>query len=236
MNPEQLKTARRQRGWNQQQAAARLGVTQAYLSRVESGSRSAAPLARKLMRVYGLPPTVLPVHEVRENATAKVLAGQLASLGYPGFAHFRRGASRVNPAEFLLSALSQRNLDARVAEGLPWLVTRYPEMPFDWLVREARARALQNRLGFVVTLARRAAGREELDPLERALAESKLEREDSFCRELSEREREWLRAHSSAEAREWHLLSDLRPETLRYVARSRVAVAGISGGARRSPG
>jgi hypothetical protein len=54
--------------------------------------------------------------------------------------------------------------------------------------------------------------------LEQSLADSKLAKEDSFCKELNEPERQWLREHSSKEAKEWNLLSDLRPETLRYVA------------------
>jgi transcriptional regulator with XRE-family HTH domain len=217
MNYEQLKKARVDRGWSQQEAAARLGVSQAYLSLLERGRRSEAPLARRLMQVYDLPPTVLPVEEVRENVTAEFLAHELASLGYPGFAHLRGRAKRANPAEFLLTALGQRNLEARVTEGLPWLVLQYPDMPLAWLVREARARNLQNRLGFVVTLGRQAAGRYDLQSLEQTLTDSKLEREDSFCRELSEAERRWLREHSSEEARQWHLLSDLKPSVLRYV-------------------
>jgi transcriptional regulator with XRE-family HTH domain len=215
MNSEQLKSARMERGWNQQEAANRLGVTQAYLSMLESGRRSPASLSRKLMQLYGLSPTVLPVQEVRDRATPSVLAHELASFGYPGFAHLRK-TKKANPAEFLLTALGQRNLEARVAEGLPWLVLRYPDMPLDWLVQEARARVLQNRLGFVVTLGRRAARRDDLQPLEQTLADSKLEKEDSFCKELKEGERRWLREHSSEEARQWHLLSDLRPDTLRY--------------------
>lgn len=217
MNTEQLKRARRERGWSQQQAAARLGVTQPYLSMLEGGRRSLEPLARRLMQVYALPPTVLPVHEVREKVTADFLAHGLALLGYPGFAHLRGGAKRVNPAEFLLTALAQRNLEARVAEGLPWLVLRYPDMPTNFLVGQARVRNLQNRLGFVVTLARLAAQRDDLLPLEQTLADSKLEKEDSFGKELNEAEGRWLREHSSEEARQWHLLSDLRPDALRYV-------------------
>jgi len=216
MNYEQLKRARLERGWSQQEAAARLGVTQAYLSMLERGLRSPASLARKLMDVYGLPPTVLPINEVRDEVTANSLAHDLALLGYPGFAHLRRGGRRVNPATFLLTTLEQRNLEARTAEGLPWLVLQYPDMPTEFLVRESRARNLQNRLGFVVTLGRRAAKRDDLQPLEQTLADSKLEKEDSFCKELNEPERRWLREHSSEEARQWHLLSDLRPDTLRY--------------------
>jgi transcriptional regulator with XRE-family HTH domain len=214
---DQLKRAREERGWSQEQAAGRLGVTQPYVSMLEKGRRSADPLARKLMQVYGLPPTVLPLREVRKNPTPDSLAHELALLGYPGFAHLRRGAKRVNPAEFLVSALAQNNLEARVAEGLPWVVLRYPDLPFDWLVREVRVHNLQNRLGFVVTLGQRAAGRNDLQLLEQRLVDSKLVKEDSFCKELSEPERRWLREHSSDEARQWHLLSDLRPDTLRYV-------------------
>jgi|SRR5215831_14409243 len=218
MDHEQLKRARLDHGWSQQEAAARLGVTQAYLSMLERGIRSFAALSRRLMQVYGLPATVLPVHEVREDVAPGSLAHELALLGYPGFAHLRRGGRTVNPATFLLTALAQRNLEARTIEGLPWLVLRYPDMPKDFLVREARVRNLQNRLGFVVTLGRRAARRDDLQPLEETLADSKLAKEDSFCKELNDAERRWLRENSSEEARQWHLLSDLRPDVVRYVA------------------
>jgi transcriptional regulator with XRE-family HTH domain len=214
---EQLKKARLERGWSQQEAAGRLGVTQSYYSMLESGRRSLTPRVRKLMQLFKLSPTVLPVHEVREGVTDDFLARELALLGYPGFAHLRRGGRTVNPAEYLLTALAQRNLEARVAEGLPWLVRRYPDVPRDWLVREARVRNLQNRLGFVVTLGRLAAGENDPQPLEQTLADSKLEKVDSFCKELHEAERQWLMENSSREAKQWNLLSDLRPDMLRYV-------------------
>jgi transcriptional regulator with XRE-family HTH domain len=215
---EQLKKARLERGWSQQEAADRLGVTQAYYSMLENGRRNLTPRVRKLMQVFKLPPTALPVHEVREDVNDDFLAHELALLEYPGFAHLRKGGQKVNPAEYLLTALVKRNLEARVAEGLPWLVRRYPEMPRDWLVREARVRNLQNRLGFVVTLSRLAAGQnDDPQPLEQTLADSKLAKEDSFCKELSEAERRWLVENSSREARQWNLLSDLRPDMLRYV-------------------
>jgi transcriptional regulator with XRE-family HTH domain len=215
---KQLKRARQERGWNQQEAAARLGVTQAYLSMLERGQRSPSPrFTRKLVQVYGLPPTVLPANEVKQNVSADFLARELALLGYPGFAHLRKGGRKMNPAEFLLTALAQPSLEARVAEGLPWLVLRYPDMPVDWLVKEARANNLQNRLGFVVTLAKEAAQKHDLQSLEQKLADSKLAKEDSFA-ELNEPERRWLKEHSSKEARVWNLLSDMRPDSLRYAA------------------
>jgi len=219
MNLDQVKQARLRRGHTQQEAAARLGVTQAYFSMLEGGGRKpSSRLARKLMREYDVSPTVLPVTDAPLNVGTYSWARELASLEYPGFAHLRRGMTKVNPARFLLIALAHSNLEARVAEGLPWLVFRYPEMDFDWLVQRARLRNLQNRLGFCVTLARLVGGNDTLRKPERELVESKLAKEDSFCRELSEPERRWLRAHSSEEARQWNLLSDLRPGTLRYAA------------------
>ena len=68
----------------------------------------------------------------------------------------------MNPADFLLLALSQNNLDARTAEGLPWVVAKYPDMDSQWLVQNARTKGLQNRLGFAVTLAQRASNNADL--------------------------------------------------------------------------
>ena len=212
-----LKKARLDLGWNQQEAAKRLGVTQAYLSMLENGRRRFAPMSRKLMNLYGLSPTVLPPRSATRLAKPDSLTRELAALGYPGFAHLKPRGRRVNPAEFLLSAVAQNNLEARAAEGLPWVVLEYPDLPAEWMVRESRVRNLQNRLGFVVTLAKEAAGRADLEPLESMLADSKLAKEDSFCRELNDAERRWLRENQSRQARQWNLLSDMRPDALRYV-------------------
>lgn len=218
MNLEQLKQGRLRRGDTQHRAAARVDVTQGYFSMLENGTRKPSrALARKLMREYGVSPTVLPVSNSVLNATPEFLASELAALGYPGFAHLHP-KQKVNPAKFLLTALAQRNLEARVAEGLPWLVSRYPDMDFNWLVSQARLKNLQNRLGFTVTLAKLASHNEALQKPEQELAESKLAKEDSFCRELNEPERRWLQENRSAEARQWNLLSDLRPDVLRHVA------------------
>lgn len=219
MNSEPLRQARLRRGWTQQKAADRLGVTQAYFSMLENGGRKpSSMLARKLMRVYGVSPTVLPVSRVPEKVSSEFLARELAALGYPGFAHLRRGSKKMNPADYLLAAVAQPNLEARVAEGLPWLVAQYPEMDFVWLTSQARMKNLQNRLGFTVTLAKLASHNAALEAPEQLLAESKLAKEDSFCRVLNEAERRWLRENRSEQAAQWNLLSDLRPDTLRYVA------------------
>lgn len=216
-----LKARRRKLGLTQWDVAGHLGVTQAYVSMLEAGKRTVSEsLAPTLMRVYKLQPTVLPLGKVQKHADPDSLARQLASLGYPGFAHLRSRTWKVNPATFLLTALSQSNLEARVAEGLPWVVSHYPDMDFDWLVQQARVNNLQNRLGFCVTLARAASGNHALLNPEKNLSDSKLAREDYFGRRPNEVERRWLQEHSSDQARQWNLLSDLRPESLRHTSQT----------------
>ena len=130
MRAQVLSAARLARGWSQTEAARRLGVSQSYLAMLERGQRRLPPnLAGRAARVYGLPPTVLPLPEpslARPVAASQALARDLAALGYPGFAYLRsRGARLVNPAVVLLSALAQDDLEPRLVEALPWLLLRY---------------------------------------------------------------------------------------------------------------
>jgi transcriptional regulator with XRE-family HTH domain len=231
MTHTDLKHERQAAGLSQVQAAARLRVSQPYLAMLEAGSRRLTPdLARRAMRVYGLPATVLPSPESGaplRNTSADRLARDLAALGYPGFAHLRpRHWTAKNPSEVLLAALAHDDLDARLVEALPWLVQRYWPLDREWLVRQAKLHDLQNRLGFVITLARRLTERARDEPRTRALSElalalepSRLAREGTLCRaSLSQVERRWLREHRSADARHWNLLTDWTVEALRYVA------------------
>jgi hypothetical protein len=149
----------------------------------------------------------------------------LAKLGYPGFAYVRTRLARKNPAEVLLTALKQGSLEGRVAEALPWLLLQYWQMGSTWLLDQARKLNLQNRLGFVTSLARQVS---ETDPqndhrtrvlreLEAKLDESRLAKEDASYRPpRTPGEREWLLQNRSEEARHWNLLADLRPEHLPY--------------------
>ena len=62
MTGEALKTGRRQANLTQQEAAWRLGLTQAYLSMLERGRRPVtAELAAHATRVFHLLPTSLPL-------------------------------------------------------------------------------------------------------------------------------------------------------------------------------
>jgi transcriptional regulator with XRE-family HTH domain len=235
MNGQELKTARKEKRWTQQKTAAKLGVTQAYLSMLERGLRSLPlRLARKAAGLLDAPATTLPLREDPVSTAAPALRDfpavprdgservrrELASLGYPGFAHLPRGPKR-NPAEVLLHGLNEDHLESRVTEGLPWLALHYPNLDWEWLVERAKLRDRQNRLGFVTTLASQLAeqaanpARKRLSEYVGVLERSRLVREDTLCHEsLTAAERNWLRVNRPAEAAHWNLLTDMRVENL----------------------
>ena len=223
---QDLKQGRRERGWSQKEAAVRLGLSQPYLSMLENGDRPLSPrLARRVGRVYGLP-TALPVSEPRPTDN-QTLAEALARLEYPGFAYLRTRRQRRNPGGVLLAALATDDLEARVTEALPWLLLRYVDrLDTRWLLEQARQHTLQNKLGFVVNLARQVAeatpqyrGRvPALTRLEQNLQKSRLANEDTLCQaRMSDVRRQWLQENRTREAAYWNLLTDWRPEALRYV-------------------
>ena len=222
-----LREGRQKKGWSQAQAAKRLGVSQAYLSLLESGRRPLSrPLAGKAQREFDVPATALPVMSpsLVKTAAPDELAGALAALGYPGFTHLKRGR-RMNPAELLLAALSASDMEPRLAEALPWVVWKHSDLNWDWLLAQARLRDLQNRVGFVVALGKVTADRHHdvraVKALNRAEAElepSRLAREDTLAREsMTQAERRWLRTHRPPSAEHWNLLTGLTPDHLSYV-------------------
>ena len=227
MTGEQLRDARRRLGWTQQAAARHLGVSQAYVSMLESKRRRVPQsLLPKLVRHYRLAATALPAVDVSDGPfDPQKLAGALGALRYPGFAYLRHRTSRVNPASVLLQALRQSHLEPRLAMALPWLVFEYPDLDWNWLVQRAKLSDLQNRLGFVVALARQLAERHNqvekavtLAHVEESLEHARLMREDTFCRDsLTEAERRWLRERRPADAQHWNLLTNVDAEHLASV-------------------
>lgn len=219
-----LKEARDERGWTQATLAARLGLSQGYVALLESGRRKPSDaLRRRLARVLQLPATSLPTTASRATGDADALAAELADLGYPGFSHLRRGRPRRNPGAVLFDALAAEALDPRTAEALPWLLLAFPDLDWDWLLPLVKQQDLQNRLGYVVSLARNVAHLQGLDVAlalearEALLERSRLVREDVFGRSsLTDAERRWLRSNRPPEAAHWNVLSDLRAENLVY--------------------
>jgi len=218
-----LRAGRQRRGLTQAQAAARLGVSQAYLSLLETGRRRVSSrLLAHMQREFSLGPTALPFLDGLRGDPAWLAAG-LGGLGYPGFAHLR-SRRRLNPAQVLLVALQQDTLESRAAAALPWVAAEFSRLDWDWLIARVKLADCQNRLGFVVSLGRQVAIRRHdvdaasrLGRVEQLLEPSRLAREDSLGQaDMTDAERRWLRRHRPDDAQRWNLLSDLRLEHLTY--------------------
>jgi transcriptional regulator with XRE-family HTH domain len=226
MSGDDLKTARTASDWTQAEAAHRLGVTQAYLSMVERGSRPVSDdLLSAALRVFPLPATARPIQDRQAvNAGEEFFKRALGELGYPGFAYLE-SQQLLNPAKLLLLALDSEDLDARVTEALPWLPFHFPEMNWKWLTSQTKARDRQNRLAYVALLASDVAQRrgdaQLADQLRSHVAElerSRLANEDTLAHSsLSQAERKWLRTHRPPSAAHWNLLTDLKAEDLQHV-------------------
>jgi transcriptional regulator with XRE-family HTH domain len=228
MTAAQWKLGREKAGLTQVVAARSLNVSQPYLSQLEMGLRVAsAELASKAAKLYELP-AALPLPEpwnVRGGAPG-ALQRKLASLGYPGFEHVRSKAAG-NPAAVVLDALVTADLDTRLTEALPWVLSTYTDLNWEWLRDRAKLHNAQNRLGYLVHLARQTArptpGRQGevhvLSRWENELEEARLAREGTLCRDsMPDAERAWLRANRPAAAAHWSLLTGLTAEQLPYAA------------------
>lgn len=181
------------------------------------------------VRELDVSPTVLPLEVEERVLDPERLAKELGALKYPGFAYMKYGRLR-NPFALLLEALSAERLEARLVEALPWLLVKFDVGDHhDDLVREARARAVQNRLGFVAELALELLAKNEshdarereqhLRKLVEELGQRPLANEDTFLQgELSDRQKDWLRENRPEAAGKWNLLTDWRAEHLGYAA------------------
>jgi transcriptional regulator with XRE-family HTH domain len=227
----QFKKFRKEKGWTQGETAKKLNVSQGYLSLLEKDERRLTDnLIKKAVRVFGLRAGKLPVDKDLTKLPAtneEKLASELAAIGYPGFSHIKPTRLK-NPTEVLLSALKSDKLDARIVEALPWLMLQISELNWKKLVRAAKVTDLQNRLGFVVSLARKTAERmgeekkaESLKRKEKSLADSRLLKEDTLCSDsLTRAEVKWIRQNRTSEAEFWNVLSDLKVEYLSYAGSS----------------
>lgn len=232
MDGTQILKERAARKWEQQETAARLKVSQPYLSLIEAGKRPVTDkLARRAVRLFELPPTYLPLQSQTVSATASFAAGtkkaedflasKVAGLGYPKFSHLKR-ARKVNPAEVLIGALEMDDVESRTVEALPWLVYNYSDTDWTTVVRAAKLSDAQNRLGFLLSLAHARAASVSDDTKKKlfkhllaVLEKSRLARDDSFQRRsLTVSEKVWLKKNRSSVARRWRFLSNLSVEHL----------------------
>ena len=185
-------------------------------------------LAKRIAKVLNHPPTALPLSFSERDLTrfdADRTTKSLATLGYPGFAYLGSSEAAPNPAEVLLRTLAARRVNARVAEALPWLLLRFADFDQKETLEFAHRNSLQNRFGFVVSLARNVAEHKpeyahrlpELDKLLCSLEPLRLAREDDLGQQFrSERLRDWVKQNRSEAAVHWNVLTDLRTEHLAY--------------------
>jgi transcriptional regulator with XRE-family HTH domain len=226
---KEFKRARQSYGWRQHEVAKRLGVSQTYVALLEHDKRTFPPkLARKAVTLLRMNPLALPLG-AHVPTNPEFFVRLLSALGYPGFAHVRPVRPK-NPVDVVLAALGNDNLEARVAEALPWLLLEYGAMGERckvWLVEQARLRGLTNRLGFAVSLAKQVGERDgrttsdvyrALTELEQELNRTRLAGLDTFCQShLSQAQRDWLQNSRTDTARHWNLLTNWQPGHLKYV-------------------
>lgn len=216
----------------QQQLAKVLGVSQAYVSQLESGRRRVSrKLAAKLAAIpepERLEPTIFPEALDDLDARDVNLATDLAALGYPPFAGHDSGRRR-NPAALVIAIVSGDHVAPGVMASVPWLLLSFSAINVRWLIDQARLRNLQNRLGFLNDLARqllarrRASGAhvdealaEKLERLSEELEASRLVREDTLARRLTSAERDFFEQHRTGLARHWNLHTGLTIDQLPY--------------------
>ena len=156
-------------------------------------------------------------------------------LGYPGFSHLARFAQLDSEHEGVLDlaallrwAVIQDVLDVRLIEGLPWLIAAYA-VKIDWtnLINNTRKDGVQNRLGYLVTLAlqlvesKQSLSRPEahrlLQEVISRLHEIRQSQEQTLMEEWSGPAlRSWMRENRPPEASQWHLLTTLTTNDLQH--------------------
>jgi transcriptional regulator with XRE-family HTH domain len=222
MSGAQVRTVRERLGLTQQQAARRWKLSQAYVSLVERGQRPVPErLARLLARTEPSLATGLPLRAVA--GTADDMPQRLGALGYPGFTYLGAPGRAANPAAVLLATLKMPVVPARVTEAMPWLLVTYVDLDWNWLLDHAKLANAQNRLGYLVGLARQLAEQRgestavaRLAAVEERLEDARLAKEDTLGRQLTTVERRHLREHRPPAAVHWNLLTSLRVEDLRH--------------------
>ena len=127
----------------------------------------------------------------------------------------------TNPAEAVLNAVVKRDLDTRLVEAVPWVLSIYPDLDWDWLRDHAKLHNAQNRLGYLVWLAYQTVDQKSpsgvLSKWTADLEEARLASEGTLCRDsMPEREKTWLRKNRPEAAVHWNLLTSLSADKLPY--------------------
>jgi hypothetical protein len=182
-------------------------------------------LAATVVQLFHLSPVKLPLPALDPDLSPidpSELAAQLAGLAYPGYAYLPKPSQPKNPALVVGTALVHADLDPRLVEALPWVLATIPDLDWEWLIAQCRLTNQQNRLGYLVLLARELAQPQGLLVLENALSQveaSRLAHEGTLCRDsMPAAERKWVRQYRPPSAAHWNLLTTLAANQLTHAA------------------
>jgi len=183
------------------------------------GPKSNAPNSAKLVF---MPEAKEHTHVQRWVSDEDSLYFKLAGLGYPGFAYLGE-MSGLDPTEVVCQILLRPNVNPRLMMGVPWVLSHHD---LNWLslIAEVKAHEAQNRLGYLVHLARKAAQSQErsavvdlLSQWEDTLAACRLDKEDMMGKtSMSDLEKEWLERYRPEEATYWHVLTNDGLDSLQH--------------------
>jgi len=129
-----LSAYRDARKWTQSDLARALGVSQAYVSQLEAGTRPISrKLAARLARLPDLPPGIVPPGHADLDAADADFAEELTALGYPGFTSRSASiAARDESSQPRDESSQPRNESSRrggAARETPRTRTRLPRNP-----------------------------------------------------------------------------------------------------------
>ncbi|MFN0105809.1 MAG: helix-turn-helix domain-containing protein [Bryobacteraceae bacterium] len=199
--PGTIRNWRKRNRLTQVDAASLLGFSQPYLSLLENGARPFTPTLRSRMKAMRAASNKL--------SSDTFFAANLSALGYPGFAHLPPARSKSTPEDLLILVLAKPDADARVAEALPWLVRQFADkMDLNWVVRQAKLRNSQNRLGFLLQLT--GVATPKVLSAVRELECARQLRETTFCWDsMPAAARAWIRANRTPLAAYWNVVTRL---------------------------
>src|SRR5260370_4783295 len=128
----------------------RVWVVGNYYWQMERGYRPLpARLVSRAVRKLHLAPTALPMPPLATQfvpVAPDELASALARLGYEAFGHLSKRAKAYNPAFLVVGTLVHADLEVRIVEVLPWILSTFHDLHWIWLIPHSRLLNVQHRL------------------------------------------------------------------------------------------
>jgi hypothetical protein len=116
-----------------------------------------ARLVSLAVRKLHLAPTALPMLPPLATQFAPVapdeLASALARLGSRD-SDTKQARGGIQPAFLVAGTLVHLDLEVRIVEALPWILSKFHDLDWIWLIAQCRLLNVQNQLGYLIVLAR----------------------------------------------------------------------------------